>query len=153
MRVSIPNKTDLVLETLILDLNGTIAVDGQIVTGVPERIKAVQDKGLRIFLFSGDTRGTAQGLAEQLGISFVRAGTGVEKRNAALDLQPETCIAFGNGLIDSQLCEAVCLSIVTLQAEGVHTRTLAAADIVVTSVLDAFDLLLDEQRLIATLRP
>lgn len=44
------------------------------------------------------------------------------------------------------------LSIVTLQAEGVHTKTLLASDIVVPTITDALDLLIDSKRLIATLR-
>ena len=44
------------------------------------------------------------------------------------------------------------LRVVTLQAEGVHVQTLLNSDIVVPNINDALDLLIDSQRLIATLR-
>lgn len=48
--------------------------------------------------------------------------------------------------------KVVKLRIVTLQAEGVHVQTLLASDVVVPSILDALDLLIDPARLSATLR-
>ena len=41
---------------------------------------------------------------------------------------------------------------IALQAEGVHVQTLLNSDIVVPNVLDALDLFIDDQRLIATMR-
>ena len=55
-------------------------------------------------------------------------------------------------MIDFDLIQSVRLGIVALQKEGVHTKTLLAADIVVPSVNDALDLFIDRNRLIATLR-
>ena len=67
-------------------------------------------------------------------------------------MQPETCATIGNGLIDYELMRVVKLGIVTLQAEGVHAKTLLEADVVIPTILDALDLFLDERRMIATLR-
>lgn len=153
MKLHIPNADELVLETLILDLNGTIAVRGEIMSGVKDRIERIKNLGLRVVLFSGDTRGNAAAIARELGIELVRAGTGEEKRAAALTLAPESCVTIGNGLIDVPLFNTVHLSIVVIQAEGAHGKALTAADIVVCSILDALDLLLNPESLIATLRP
>lgn len=152
MKVHIPGQGELILETIVLDLNGTIAVHGTLVDGVAERLTKLKDRGLKIILFSGDTRGNAQKLADDLGIEFIRAGTAGEKASEIDKVKPETCVAIGNGLIDLQKIQKTKLGIVTLQAEGVHTKTLMAADIVVPSINDALDLLLDESNLIATLR-
>lgn len=67
-------------------------------------------------------------------------------------LDPTTCAAIGNGLIDHLKMKAVQLAIVTLQSEGVHRKILECADIIVPSILDALDLFLKPERLIATLR-
>ena len=44
------------------------------------------------------------------------------------------------------------LSICTIQAEGATTQALLNADIVVTHINQALEILLDEEKLIATLR-
>jgi soluble P-type ATPase len=44
------------------------------------------------------------------------------------------------------------LGIVTVQAEGAHTLTMIASDIVVPTIQDALDLFLHSKRLVATLR-
>jgi len=147
MKVEIPGQGELEIKTVVLDLNGTIAVRGQLVEGVKERVDTIKQKGLRVVLFSGDTRGNAEKLAGELDIEFIRAGTAEEKGAEISKLDSETCAAIGNGLID-----VAKLAIVTLQAEGIHTKALLAADVVVPSINDALDLLIDENSLIATLR-
>lgn len=140
------------MRTLIVDLNGTLTIRGEVVKGVLERLEKLKQKGLKIVLFSGDTIGNGKKIAGELNIELIVASTGEEKRLAALNFHPETCVAIGNGLIDVALFRLVNVSIATLQAEGVHTECLKEADILVPSVLDALDLLIDENSLIATLR-
>jgi len=152
MKVDIPGEGELELKTLILDMNGTVAVKGQIVEGVKERLNTLKEHGMEIVLFSGDTRGNAAELTEELNIGWVQTATAEEKRDSAMKLNPETCVTIGNGLIDEKLFQTVRLSILTLQAEGVHFKTLQSADIITTSVLDALDLLIDERTLISTIR-
>jgi soluble P-type ATPase len=91
-------------------------------------------------------------LAADLGIEWRLAKNAEDKKQLALQLEPESCASIGNGLIDLELMKAVKLRIVTLQAEGVHVQTLLNSDIVIPSINDALDLFIDEQRLIATLR-
>ncbi|KKU52860.1 MAG: hypothetical protein A3H69_02085 [Candidatus Sungbacteria bacterium RIFCSPLOWO2_02_FULL_47_9] len=153
MKLLIPNSETIELKTLILDLNGTLTLQGRIIEGVGERLAKIREKGLRIFLLSGDTRGNAKEVADELNIELVKASTGEEKRTVALELDPTTCAAVGNGLIDAALFHVVKLSIAVMQAEGVHTKSLMEADIVVPSILNALDILIDENSLIATLRP
>jgi soluble P-type ATPase len=151
MKIDIPGNGPLVIETIILDLNGTLCVGGKLVPGVVERIKELREK-CNLVLFSGDTRGDALRLANELGIAFTKTRTGQDKANEADKLQADKCAAIGNGLIDLQLIQRVKLGVVVLQGEGAHAKTLLAADIIVMNVNDALDLFLDEQRLIATLR-
>ncbi len=153
MKIPIPNSDDINLSTLILDLNGTLTVKGVLIDGVLERVNHLKQKGLNIVIFSGDTRGTSQKIAKELGVESIVASTGEEKKAAALKLDPETCVAIGNGKIDVPLFKTVKLSIATLQAEGIYTECLQVANIVVPSILDALDILLDERSLGATLRP
>src|SRR3989344_2108449 len=147
MKVEIPGQGELEIKTVVLDLNGTIAVRGQLVEGVKERVDRIKTKGPAGSSFSGDTRGNAEKLAGELDIEFIRAGTAEEKGAEISKLDSETCAAIGNGLID-----VAKLAIVTLQAEGIDTKALLAADVGVPSINDPLDLLIDENSLIATLR-
>lgn len=148
----IPEVGELQIETLILDLNGTMSVGGEIVPGLKDRLATLKQQGFRIIFFTGNTRGDADDIAKELDIEWVEAKTGEAKKSEADKLNPETCASIGNGLIDLELMKAVRLSIVTLQAEGVHVQTLLASDIVIPTINDALDLFIDSQRLIATLR-
>ncbi len=152
MLYTIPGVGDLELKTVILDLNGTLTVHGEIVPGVKERFTKLKELGYRIVFFTGNTRNNADEIAATLGIEWVLAESGIQKRDEALKLDPDTCVSIGNGLIDLELMKVVRLGIVTLQAEGVHIETMLYSDIVIPSVIDALDLLIDPATLIATLR-
>ena len=150
--LEIPGYGPLSIKTIIHDLNGTLSVKGELVAGVKEKIKMLNEAGMRQVLFSGDTRGNALAIAKDLGIEFRLATSATEKARLAREYEPESCAAIGNGRIDKELFEVVKLSIITLQSEGVHTLSLSAADIVVPTVIDALNLFLDKNILIATLR-
>ena len=60
--------------------------------------------------------------------------------------------AFGNGFNDIQMFDKAVLSIATIEKEGMCSKLISHSDIVVYSILDAFDLLLNANRLKATLR-
>lgn len=152
MKYNILGQKPFEINTLILDLNGTLSVGGIVPEGVKERLKKVQVLGFRVVFFTGNTRNDADALAAELGIEWRLAKTAEEKRDLALELDPDTCASIGNGLIDLELTKVAKLGIVTLQAEGVHTQTLMAADVVVPTINDALDLFIDPDRLIATMR-
>lgn len=152
MTYDIPGQGQLEIKTIILDLNGTLSVAGTVPDGVKERLEQLKSKNFKVLFFTGNTRNDADDLATELGIEWKLAKNAEDKRNLALELEPDTCASIGNGLIDLELMKAVKLRIVTLQAEGVHIQTMLNSDIVVPTINDALDLFLDEQRLIATLR-
>ncbi len=152
MKYDIPGHDSLEIKTIILDLNGTLSVGGAVPEGVKERLDRLKDKGFAVVFFTGNTRNDADELATSLGIKWQLAKNAADKRSLALELEPETCVSIGNGLIDLELMQVVKLRIVTLQAEGVHIQTMLSSDIVVPTINDALDLFIDEQRLVATLR-
>lgn len=152
MKYEIPGLEPFEINTIILDLNGTLSVAGVVPEGVKERLDSLKNMGAEIVLFTGNTRNDADKLAQDLGIDWKLAKTAEDKRDLALAMGAETCATIGNGRIDLELMRVVKLGIVTLQAEGVHTETLLASDIVVPTINDGLDLFIDEQRLIATLR-
>ncbi len=152
MIYNIPGQEMFELRTLILDLNGTLTIGGQLVKGVKKRLSRLQALGFDILFFTGNTRNDADKFASNLNIRWVLADTAEAKAAEARKLGPNTCAAIGNGLIDCQLMKTVKLRIVTLQAEGIHLQTMLNSDIIVPSINDALDLLIDPARLVATLR-
>lgn len=152
MTYDIPGQGQLVINTIVLDLNGTLSVGGIVPEGVKTRLDKIKEQGFKVLFFTGNTRNDADDLAKDLGIEWKLAKDSQDKKNLALELDPETCASIGNGLIDLELMKAVKLRIVTLQSEGVHVQTLLNSDIVIPTVNDALDLFIDPQRLVATLR-
>lgn len=152
MTFDVPGVGQIVIETIILDLNGTLSVGGKVVPGTIQRLASLKNLGYRLVLFTGTTRGDADVLAATLGIEWRLAKDGQAKRKLAMELGADTCASIGNGRIDAPMMEAVALSILTLQAEGVAVETLTVSDVIVPTIVDALDLFIDADRLVATLR-
>jgi P-type E1-E2 ATPase len=146
----------LELATLVLDLNGTIATDGLVIPGVKERLRALQECGLRTYLLTADTRGRGAETAKALGLTLHRlcsgGGEAAQKRAFVESLGAESVVAVGNGANDAGMLQIAALGIAVLGSEGTATRALLAADVVVQDICAALDLLLKPQRLIAILR-
>lgn len=152
MKYQIPAVGELEINTIVLDLNGTLAVKGKIVKGAKERINKLNELGIKVILFTGDARGNAAELCQDLGIKFKKAASQEEKEKFFLELDTETTAAIGNARIDLGKFKHAKLSIATLQAEGIHTEILKYVDVIVPSINDALDLFIDENIIKATLR-
>ena len=153
IHLDIPGRGILELEDLVLDLNGTIALDGEVLAGVPERLAALSES-LTVHLVTADTQGQAAMIAEQLGVRLVRVSPGDEaeqKRSLVERLGAERVVAVGNGANDAGMLQAAALGIAILGPEGLAVEALQAAD-VVAGIHQALDLLLHPRRLVATLR-
>ena len=154
IRLDIPGRGVLELQDLVLDLNGTIALDGEVLAGVPERLAGLSEN-LTVSMVTADTRGQATVIAEQLGIRLVLVTPGDEadqKRALVKQLGAERVVAIGNGANDAGMLQAAALGIVVLGPEGLAGEALQTADVVMASIHDALDLLLYPKRLAATLR-
>ena len=154
IRLDIPGREILELEHLVLDLNGTIALDGEVLVGVPERLAALSES-LAVLMVTADTQGRATAIAGQLGVGLVRVTPGDEadqKGTLVEQLGAERVVAIGNGANDAWMLRAAALGMAVLGPEGLAEEALRAADVVVASIHDALDLLLHPRRLVATLR-
>ena len=151
--IEVPGYGPLRLENLVLDLNGTVTEDGVLIPGVLEAMGALAERGFKIYILSGDTRGTLQKLfKEHSWITVTATSTAEEKREFVISIGPEKTVCIGNGNIDVEMFRVAKLSICTIQKEGATTKALMEADIVVHHIIDALTLLLERERLIATLR-
>jgi len=154
LEIDIPSRGVLRLEHLVLDVNGTIALDGQLIPAAYERLERLCEK-LDLWLVSADTQGTLTELATALQAKTRRLQSGDEAtQKAALvgELGAERVVAIGNGANDAAMLQQATLGIAVMGNEGLAAACLTAADVVVPSIESALDLLLYPRRLVATLR-
>jgi len=158
--IPIPGHSDLHIEHVVLDYNGTLAVEGELITGVGERLNALAERlqvgaGPRVHVVTADTFGRAQAALRGIACEVVILPPGNQaeaKRAFVQQLGSEVTACIGNGRNDRFMLEAAALGIAVIEGEGASVATILAADVAVKSPLDALDLLLHPLRLAATLR-
>jgi len=155
MEIRIPGKGNIEIEHLLLDFNGTIARDGKVIHSVKEKVEAVCTKGIKVYVVTADTHGTAREQCMDMPIEvmvFDNSSAAENKRKIAEKLGAQRCICFGNGFNDGELFEACAMSVIVMGDEGCSSKALIKSDIVCKSIEDAFDLILKPNRIKATLR-
>lgn len=154
MNITIPGYKELNIQNLILDYNGTIALDGAIPQEVKDAIKRLANE-FSIYVLTADTHGTAKAMCEELPLTIMTfpSDTAMDSKLEIVNsLGADTCAAVGNGRNDCKMCEASALSIAVMGEEGACCALLRSADICTTSIVDALALFEKPKRLIATLR-
>ena len=154
IEILIPGADPLRIEHLILDYNGTIAEDGELIEGVVEKIGELA-RHLQLHVLTADTHGTVAEKLAGLACSLTVIGAEAQdllKREYVVAVGPKMAAAVGNGRNDHLMLQTALLGICLIQKEGASCRALQAADVVCTNILDVFDLFLHPARLIATLR-
>ncbi|MGE4291039.1 MAG: HAD family hydrolase [Desulfovibrio sp.] len=152
--VDIPGFGRLRLEHLVLDFNGTLALDGALLPGVAEALCALAQR-LTLHVVTADTHGgCAQALAG-LPVRLTVLPPGAEdeaKRNVLRGLGAAGCAAVGNGRNDALMLAEAGLGVAVVQGECACTEAVLAADMLAPDILSALELLLRPTRLVAGLR-
>ncbi len=154
IKVAIPGKGSLELKYVVFDVNGTLAVDGQLLPGVPELLDTLKDH-LEIHLLTADTHGKQAEIDQILNLKANRVKAGNEARQKAdyvENLGAKNTVAVGQGKNDSLMVKSAVIGICTLSAEGAALETLLGSDLVVPDIQSALNILLNPTRLIASLR-
>jgi P-type E1-E2 ATPase len=149
--LAIPGRGAYQLTHLALDLNGTLALDGRLIEGVPQRLQALHPR-LNLNVLTADTYGTIDRIEQQLGFSTWRISGSADKARVVQELGETSVVAIGNGANDAEMLSKAILGIAVMGPEGTAREAIGAADIVVPNILVALDLLLNPTRLVATLR-
>jgi P-type E1-E2 ATPase len=154
IELTIPGSGVLRLEHLVSDVNGTLAVDGQLIEGVGPALTRLRDR-LIVHLLTADTHGRQSRIDSQLNLQAVRIQPGDEagqKADYVRRLGATGVVAIGQGANDSAMLHAAALGICVLSPEGAAVETLLAADLVSPGILAALELLEKPMRLVASLR-
>jgi soluble P-type ATPase len=152
--VDVPGGASLRLEHLVLDFNGTLACDGVLLPGVRERLDRLS-QAIQIHVVTADTFSHARDELTGVACRLCVLGPGEQARaklKYVQQLGAEQTACVGNGRNDALMMDAAALGIAVVQVEGAAAQTLYAADVVVREIGDALDLLVQPQRLVATLR-
>jgi P-type E1-E2 ATPase len=154
IELNIPGRGLIQLQHLVCDVNGTLAVDGQLLDGVKQRLSALRDR-LTLHLLTADTHGKQDIIDQQLNLRAVRIQPEFEaeqKANYVQQLGAGTSVAIGQGANDAGMLRTAALGICVLSPEGAAVETLLEADLVVANIYEALEILEKPLRIIATLR-
>lgn len=154
LAIAIPGFGDLELEHLVLDYNGTLAIDGKLIPGVREALVALAEQ-VEIHVVTADTFGCAgnelAGMPVKL--TIIPLASQADAKLAYVEKLGAQCVcAVGNGRNDRKMLAAAAVGIALVQLEGGAGEAFAAASVIAVDVNDALNLLRCPARLTATLR-
>lgn len=144
----------LELEHLVCDFTGTLSVDGRLLPGVGDLLHQLA-ASMTIHVVTADTFGRAE--VELAGcpctVTVLHGqGLDVQKEQYVKGLGQEQVVAIGNGNNDRLMLKAARIGIAVVEEEGCAIAALMSADVLALNIHDAFNLLLQPDRLKATLR-
>ena len=150
----IPGRGKIEIENVVIDYNGTIAVDGKAIEGVKELIERLK-KHVNVFILTADTYGTARNECKNFGVNimtFPNENAGFYKKEIVRKLGGKKTLCVGNGYNDIPMFKESILTIAVIEREGACSKLILNSDIVTRSITEAIELILDEKRMKATLR-
>ena len=154
IRLNIPGVGEINLEHVVFDVNGTLAVDGTLLPGIPGLLQDLSQL-LSIHLLTADTHGKQAEIDRQLNLEAIRIRAGDEKEQKleyVHRLGADQTAAVGQGANDALMLEAARIGICVISAEGTALQSLLKADLVVPDILSALEILQNPTRLKASLR-
>jgi P-type E1-E2 ATPase len=152
--VPIPGWGELSIEYLMIDFNGTVAVDGKLKKEVKDAIDRIS-RYVKVFIITADSYDSVDAELGTSNVTFIKVNkvsSGDEKAKVVKELGPEKIVAIGNGSNDVAMMRESALGIAVVGDEGCSAALVKEADIVVSDAMKALGLLMHPERLVATLR-
>jgi len=154
IEIDVPGYGRLALSHLVLDYNGTLACDGDLLPGVPEALNRLA-RNLEVHVVTADTFGKVRQGMEGVSCTVTvlpREDRALARLRFVEELGAEATACVGNGRNDRLMLEAAALGIAVILGEGASREAVNAGDIVCTDILTALALLENPLRMTATLR-
>ena len=154
LEINIPGRGNLLLNHLVCDVNGTLAVDGVLIDGLTQKI-ALLRSFLTVHLLTADTHGGQSVIDQQLNLKAVRITPGNEANQKAdyiRNLGAHSVVALGQGANDAEMLKTAALGICVLSPEGTAVEAMLVADLVMPDVFSALELLEKPMRIKGDLR-
>lgn len=153
--IDIPGKGKMKIENVVLDFNGTIAHDGTLKDGIKEKIEKLNEMDIKVYILTADTYNQAKKQCEGLPVTleiFDGENAALSKREIVNKIDSDVTMTIGNGNNDVEMFEESALSVAVIGDEGCAVKAIFSADIITKDINDAIDLILNPQRIKATLR-
>jgi len=144
----------ITLKHLVSDVNGTLAVDGELKEEAVELLDRLRDR-IELHLVTGNIHGRQTEIDRRLNVQADCLPAGKEREAKAAyvrSLGSESVVAIGQGANDAGMLQEARIGICLLSPEGMATDALLAADVVAVDVVSGLELLLHPLRLVGTLR-
>jgi soluble P-type ATPase len=154
IKLKIPENEELEIQHLVLDFNGTLAIDGTLLPGVKDLLTELSAV-VNIHVLTADTFGMSETELTDIDcliVIFEKNDQQKRKLSYIQELGAEHCATIGNGSNDAMMLRASALGIALIQKEGAASETLMSAKIVCHDIIHALELLLHPKRIYATLR-
>ena len=156
IKLDIPGDKVYEIKHIVFDMNGTLATGGVISDTTAALLKELAQHAT-LHIITADTHGTAPLIEKRLeGVAKVKVVSGSQttedKKQFIEELGKVNTIAVGNGANDVRMFRKAAIAIGIIGGEGAYAALLTDADIVVTAIDDALQLLLEPNRMVATLR-
>ncbi len=154
MVFEIPGRETIKIKNVVFDYNGTIAIDGQLIAGVGNRINELAGI-INFHVITADTYGSVEKALADINCRIVKISNRKQddsKLDYLLNLGKETTLCVGNGKNDRLMLKEAIIGIALIQDEGACVESLLAADIVCKSIMDVFAYFKNPKRVKATLR-
>jgi soluble P-type ATPase len=162
IRIDIPGFGTLHFKALCSDYTGTLSHSGKLIDGVREKLCELSQQ-LDIHVVTSDTRKTARSELGGIPLAALEDEIPIARHNeykrdylGKVGHPLNQIVVLGNGRNDrlwlKEVRDAGGLAIAVDVGEGCAVEALANAHVFVVGIISALDLLLDERRLIGTLR-
>jgi len=154
IEIDVPGYKHLRLGHLVLDYNGTLACDGELIPGVEDTLTRLAEE-MEVHVLTADTFGVVRERLTRVPCALTvlpRESQDQGKLAYVRKLGVENTACIGNGRNDRLMLLEAALGIAVILGEGAARETLVAADIVCTDILAALDLFRNRLRMTATLR-
>lgn len=154
LEINIPGRGNLQLNHLVCDVNGTLAVDGDLIDGIAQKIAFISTF-LTIHLLTTDTHKKQSSIDQQLNLKAVRVKPGdeaLQKAEYVRNLGANRVVAMGQGANDAGMLKEAALGICVISPEGTAVETMMVADLLLPDVFSALEMLENPMRIKADLR-
>lgn len=151
IQIQIPGRKKLEIKQVVLDFNGTMAIDGKLDMSVVQLIEKLS-RQVDMYILSSDTYNTVLKQCQDLPIKIFVVANADDKKRFIEELGKDNTASIGNGVNDQKMFQVSALSIAVMGKEGCSVKAILDAHILVHNVTDALGLLLYPNRIVATLR-
>lgn len=154
IQLAIPGVGEIVIENIVLDYNGTLAIDGIFITAITDLIFELSNH-VNLYVITADTFGTVTEQLKELPVQIIKMETADERTEKMIlvrQLGRDVTVSIGNGSNDQWMLKESRIGICIIGHEGCAVGTLQAADLVIQDIRSALELFIFPNRLKATLR-